>query len=380
MTFRPAVAEVDLGAIRANVETLASVAGGAELMAVVKADGYGHGAVEVSAAALEAGARWLGVALVEEGMALREAGIRAPVLVLSEPPVTAAAAVLEHALTPVVYREPWIEALAKAVADAGRDAPLAVHLKVDTGMHRAGCDPAAAVPLARLVAGRDELALEGLMTHLAVADELDHPVTDAQIAVFERVRQELAETGIEPPVVHASNSAATLTRAEARYSLVRCGIALYGIPPSPALDGFAPLRPAMSLRARVSQVRRVAAGDGISYGLRYRLERPATIAVVPVGYGDGVPRRLGQVGGEVLIGGQRRPIAGTVTMDQLMVDCGEDAVEAGDEAVLLGRQGDEEITAIEWGERLDTIAYEVTCGVGSRVPRAYLGRMPEAAT
>lgn len=370
MTFRPVVAEIDLGAIRANVSALAAIAGDAALMAVVKADAYGHGAERVARTATDAGAAWLGVALVEEGVGLREAGIGSPILVLSEPPPSAAGAVVAHHLTPVAYREPWIEALAKAVAEAGAD-PLPVHLKVDTGMHRAGCDGGEAVALAGAVAARGELVLEGLMTHFAVADEVDHPATEAQLASFEDVRAELAGAGFGPRIVHAANSAATLTRPEAHFDLVRCGIALYGIPPAPALDGLADLRPAMSLRARVSQLRAVAAGEGISYGLRYRLERPSTIVIVPVGYGDGVPRRLGHVGGEVLVGGRRRPIAGTITMDQLMVDCGDDAVEVGDEVVLIGRQGDEEITATEWALRLDTIAYEITCGVGARIPRTY---------
>lgn len=370
--FRPVAAEIDLDAVRANVATLAAVAGDADLMAVVKADAYGHGAVEVSGAALDAGAAWLGVAMVEEGAALREAGIEAPVLVLSEPPLAAAAAVVAHRLTPVVYRESWVEALAKAVADAGRG-HLGVHLKVDTGMHRAGCDGTEAVRVATAVAARDELAFEGLMTHLAVADELDHPATADQLAGFEAVRAELRRAGFDPPLVHAANSAATLVKPEARYGLVRCGIALYGIPPAPELEGKADLRPVMSLTAEVSQVRRVEAGEGISYGLRYQPARPATIATVPVGYGDGVPRRLGHVGGEVLLGGRRHPIAGTITMDQLMVDCGDDPVAPGDEVVLIGTQGDESITATEWAQRLDTIGYEITCGIGSRVPRRYVG-------
>jgi len=370
--FRPVAARIDLGAVAANVATLSDVAGGAALMAVVKADAYGHGAVEVARAALGAGATWLGVALVEEGAALRDAGLDGPVLLLSEPPVSAAAAVVDAGLTPVVYREVWVDALAKAVADAGRSTPLSVHLKVDTGMHRAGCDPADAVTLARSVAARDELLLEGLMTHLAVADEPDHSATAIQLACFDEVRTGLAEAGIEPAVVHAANSAATLTRPETRFDLVRCGIALYGIPPAPALAGHASLRPVLRLQAEVAQVRRVAAGEGVSYGLRYRLERDATIAVVPVGYGDGVPRRLGEVGGEVLIGGARYPISGTVTMDQLMVDCGDSDVAVGDEVVLIGSQGDEEITATEWAQRLGTIAYEITCGVGARVPRVYV--------
>lgn len=373
MSYRSALAEIDLGAVRANVECLAALAGDAALMAVVKADGYGHGAVPVARAALDAGAGWLGVATVEEGIELRDAGIDAPVLVLSEPRPAAAGAVVANRLVPVVYREVWIDALAEAVSTTGGTEPLPVHLKVDTGMHRAGCDPDDAVTVAKAIAKRAELRLEGLMTHLAVADEPEHPATADQLAGFENVRTALEKADLVPDVVHAANSAATIAFPEARYDLVRCGIAVYGIPPSPALDGRASLQPVMRLRAEVAQVRRVGAGEGISYGHRYRPERDATIAVVPLGYGDGVPRRLGQVGGEVLIGGRRRPIGGVVTMDQFMVDCGDDPIEVGDEAVLIGRQGADEVTANEWARLLDTIGYEITCGVSARVPRRYRG-------
>lgn len=373
MSYRSVVAEIDLEAARANVASLAARAGDAAFMAVVKADGYGHGAVPVARAALEAGADWLGVATVEEGIELREADIGAPVLVLSEPLASAAEAVVAHRLVPVVYREGWIDALAEAVAAAGQTDPLPVHLKVDTGMHRVGCDPDDAVTVAKAIARRAELRLEGLMTHLAVADDPENRATGDQLARFENVRAALEEADVGSEIVHAANSAATITRPETHYDLVRCGIALYGIPPAPALDGQASLQPVMRLRAEVAQVRRVAAGEGISYGHRYRPERDANVAVLPLGYGDGVPRRLGLAGGEVLIGGRRRPIAGTVTMDQFMVDCGDDAVSVGDEAVLIGRQGDEEITANEWAQLLDTIGYEITCGIGTRVPRRYRG-------
>jgi alanine racemase len=367
------VATVDLDAIRHNVAALLGVAGGAALMAVVKADAYGHGAVAVARAAVEAGATWLGVATVEEGAALRAAGLSAPILLLAEPVPEAASAVVGARLTPTVYREDWIGALADAAAAAATPDRLAVHLKVDTGMHRAGCDPEDAVALAKAVQARAELRLEGLMTHLAVADEPGHPHTAEQLDCFQAVRRALAAEGFEPPVVHAANSAATIDVADARFDLVRVGIALYGLPPAPLLASRVALRPALALRARVSQVRRVPAGHAVSYGQRYRLRSDATIAVVPVGYADGVPRRLGAVGGEVLVGGRRRPLAGTVTMDQIMVDCGDDAVAVGDEVVLIGRQGDEEITATEWAERLDTIAYEIVAGIGGRVPREHVG-------
>jgi alanine racemase len=374
--YRPAWAEVDLNAIRHNVGLLTRLVAPAGVMAVVKADGYGHGSVASAYAALEAGATWLGVALVEEGVELRDAGIDTPILLLSQPPVEAARAVVDAGLTPVVCSGRFIDALAKAAADAGVESHP-VHLKVDTGMHRIGCSPSEALDLAPAVKKHRELHLQGLLTHFAVADEPDNPYTAKQVAVFEAVRKELARMGIRPPLVHAANSAGVLTAPDARYDLVRCGISIYGIAPAAELDGRLPLKPALSLKARVSYVRRLQAGERLSYGLRYELDAPSTVATIPVGYADGVPRRLGQVGGEVLIGGQRKPIAGAVTMDQLLVDLGPgadaDAVEVGTEVVLLGRQGSDEISAAEWAEKLGTIPDEVCCGIGERVPRRYFG-------
>ena len=241
--FRPVWAEVDLDAVRDNVRNLIAMALPAALLAVVKADGYGHGAVPVAEAALDAGATWLGVALVEEGIALRNAGIDAPVLLLSEQPAEAAPAIVAHRLTPIVYTTDGIDALAKAVADAGNSEPLPVHLKVDTGMHRVGCAPDDALALAQAVAARTELVLGGVCTHFAVADDPSHPSTGEQIARFETVLAALDDHDIRPPIVHASNSAGLLAHPQARYDLVRCGIAIYGIPPGPEVAGVVPLRP-----------------------------------------------------------------------------------------------------------------------------------------
>jgi len=371
-TFRPVWAEVDLDAVRANVRTLADLAAPAALMAVVKADGYGHGAVPVARAALDAGASWLGVALVEEGAELRAAGIDAPILVLSEPPPAAAPAVVGLGLTPVAYTPVGIEALAKAVARAGTADALPVHLKVDTGMHRVGCMADDALALAESVAARDELRLEGVLTHLAVADEPDNPYTSQQLDRFDRVLADLRDAGVAFDLVHAANSAGLLAFGDrARFDLVRSGIAVYGVPPAPALASRAPLRPAMALKARVSHVKTLAEGDRLSYGLRYAMPRAGSVATVPVGYADGVPRALSATGGEVVVRGRRHPIAGTVTMDQFMVDVGDAPVQVGDEVTLLGRDGDAEVTADEWADRLGTINYEIVCGIGRRVPRTY---------
>ncbi|MGH9032779.1 MAG: alanine racemase [Acidimicrobiia bacterium] len=366
--------EVDLGALRGNVARLCETAAPAQLLAVVKANGYGHGAHEVARAAVDAGARWLGVATVWEGVELtrRRPRLPVPILVLSEPTNTVAAeAVVARGLTPVVYTLPGIERLAKAMVDVGARDPLPVHLKVDTGMHRVGCVPDEAVVLAETIAARDELALEGVCTHFAVADEPDNPYTPAQITRFEAVVAALGSRGLRPRLVHASNSAGLLAFPDARYDLVRVGIALYGVPPVRALADRVPLEPVLTIKARVSHVQWLDAGERVSYGLRYTLPARARIATVPVGYADGVPRNLGLRGGEVLVGGHRHPIAGTVTMDQLLVDVGEAEVRVGDEVVLIGRQGDEQVTALEWAEHLETIGYEIVCGIGSRVPRHY---------
>lgn len=369
--LRPVWAEVDLDAVRANVRVLRDhVSHATSVMAVVKADAYGHGAVECARAAVEAGAAMLGVALVEEGVELREAGIDAPIMVLSEPVASAADTVVEHRLVPTVYTTGGIEALAKAVISAGAD-PLPVHLKVDTGMHRVGCSPAEAGRLASTVTAHDELLLDGVLTHLAVADELHHPYNAQQLAAFDAVLERLRARALTPRIVHAANSAAALVLPEARYDMVRCGIAVYGVPPAAAISGVVPLQPALSVKARVSYVQRLAADEALSYGLRYRLAADAWVATVPIGYADGIPRNLGAAGGEVLVGGRRRRIAGAVTMDQLMVDLGDSPAQPGDEVVLLGRQGDEAISAQEIADRLGTIAYEVVCGIGPRVPRRY---------
>jgi alanine racemase len=213
--------------------------------------------------------------------------------------------------------------------------------------------------------------LQALWTHCAVADEPGNDFTDEQLDRFDGAIAALEKEGLRPPTLHAANSAAAIDHPRSRHDLVRVGIATYGIAPAPALANRVDLRPAMSLRAEVSMVKRVRRGERVSYGLRHTFERDTNVATVPIGYADGVPRRLSLTGGEVLAGGRRRPIVGVVTMDQLMIDCGDDPVAAGDEVVLIGRQGGAEITADEWAERLGTIAYEVVCVIGPRVPRHY---------
>jgi alanine racemase len=370
-------AEVDLDAIAHNVGVLRKVAAPAPVLAVVKADGYGHGAVPVAGAALDAGAIGLGVATPDEGVELREAGVDAQVMVLSEPRPPEFAACAAYALEPTLYTATGIRAAAAAATRHGHQ--LSVHLKVDTGMHRVGADPADAVELADAIAAEPSLVLASVFTHCAVADEPDDPFTGVQLGRFHDALRALADHGHRPPSRHAANSAAALLHPTARLDLVRCGIALFGISPAPGLAdraaAIADLRPALALKAAVSFVKEVRAGERVSYGLRHRFERDSVVATLPIGYADGVPRRLHELGVDVLVGGRRCPIVGVITMDQLLVDCGAvgevPVPQVGAEAVLIGEQGDEQVTAEDWAIRLGTIAYEIVCGIGSRIPRVY---------
>jgi alanine racemase len=382
--IRPAYAEIDLDAIAQNARLLRRVAAPAALCAVVKADAYGHGAVPVARELVRVGVPLLAVALVSEGVELRDADVAGPVLLLSECPPDEVQVAVDAGLTLTVYSVPAVEAAEAASRKNG--VRTAVHLKLDTGMHRAGLDPADLLEVALRIAASDALDFEGFFTHLAVADEQHDPYTEIQLDRLAKGRAVLASAGITPRVVHAANSAGTLLWPAARHDLVRCGISIYGHLPAPAIAqsaraalGEDELVPAMSIRSRVSFVRSLNAGERPSYGRRIPLPADSIVATVPIGYADGLPRALGANGGAVLIGGRRRPIAGTVTMDQIVVDCGPTGdVQAGDEVVLLGRQGDEIVTAEEWAARTDTIAYEVLCRIGPRVPRRYVGGAGDA--
>ncbi|MFW2383612.1 MAG: alanine racemase [Acidimicrobiales bacterium] len=359
-----AFAEIDPTAITLNTATLAGRALTSEVCAVVKANGYGHGAATAAAAAIAGGATRLGVAQVQEGISLREDGFDLPIWLLSEPDPGEFVDCVRYRLEPPLYSEPGIQ----AAADAVRGSALSVHLMIDTGMHRVGARPEDAVSTAINLARHSGLELSSIWTHLAVADEPGNPYTNRQLDMFENILSTLEAAGLEIPLTHAANSAATIALPRSHREVVRPGIALYGMPPSAALMGMVELTPAMKLWSTVSLVKRLQAGDRLSYGLRTTLSRDANIATIPIGYADGVARRWWETG-EVLIQGQRCKIVGVVTMDQIMVDCGDLPIAAGDEAVLIGRQGEEEITATEWADALGTINYEVTCGIGPRVRR-----------
>jgi alanine racemase len=372
-THRWAWAEIDLDALGRNVTFMRSLLSGSDLWAVVKAGAYGHGAVPVAQAALRAGAVGLCVALTQEGEELRDAGIDAPILLLSEQPPQHSDALVAARLIPTVYSVSGVRALADAVRACRLPNRYPVHVKVDTGMHRVGVSLDDVALLLSELSCHEVLELQSVFTHLAVADEPDHPYTLQQL---DRFRSVLAGRWDGP--THVANSAAVMSQHDAHQSFVRVGMALYGLSPGPGVDELAAsLEPVMSLRGRVSFVKQLCAGEPISYGLRYRLDADATIATVPLGYADGVPRRLSLTGGEVLVRGQRCPIVGSITMDQLMVDCGNLSVDIGDEVVLLGQQGEQRITATDWATRVDTIAYEMICGISLRIPRVYTGSVVE---
>jgi alanine racemase len=361
---------IDLDAIAHNVRTLkARTRPGTLFMAVVKADGYGHGAVEVARASLKAGADRLGVATVEEAVQLREAGIAVPIQLLSEPPAAAVDLLVEQDLIPTVTRREFAHALARAAAAAGREARF--HLKIDTGMNRIGVQTDDAPEIASELAALPGLQIEGVFTHFATADIVGDWDFEAQLSRFTDVVARMRDEGVSPPIVHACNSPGTILHPEAHFDMVRCGIAIYGLHPAPSTYDRIDLRPAMSVSAQVTLVKRVGIGEGVSYGLTWRSAAPTTIATLPLGYADGVHRILSNRM-EVLIGGVRCAQVGRICMDQLMVEIPRTAsVAEGDEAVLVGTQGEQRILMDEVAEAAGTINYETACAFGMRMPRDY---------
>jgi alanine racemase len=368
---RWAWAEVHTGLISHNVAIVAQRTAPVQVWAVVKANGYGHGAVQVANAALAGGATGLCVAIVDEGVALRRAGITAPILLLSEQPPELSDLIVGYQLTPTITTTRGAAVLAASASAA--DQIVKVHIKVDTGMHRVGVAPRETMSLASFISSYDSLTIEGIYTHFAVADDPSHPANAAQLSAFNSVLEDLSSRGINPPIIHAANSAAALANGPSRFTMVRLGIAMYGLRPGAGVaDLCAGLIPAMSLKSRVSAVRWVEAGEAVSYGLVRPLAKGSLIATVPIGYADGVPRALGRTNVQVLLNGVPRTIAGTITMDQLMIDCESDSsVMVGDEVVLIGKQGEHSVTADDWADALGTIGYEIVCGISPRIFRRY---------
>jgi alanine racemase len=370
-----AQARIDLDAVRDNVAVLRDHAAGAAVMAVVKADAYGHGLLPCARAALAGGATWLGTALVEEAVALRRAGVGGRVLAWLAAPGEDAYAEAVAADVDLSANAPWaVDEIVAAARAAGRTARL--HLKVDTGLSRGGATRADWPELvdAALRAQADgAVRVVGLWTHFAWADAPGHPTVTGQLDAFRDAVALAERAGVEPEVRHVANSAATLTSPAARFDLVRPGIAVYGVSP---MDDVAPadfgLRPAMTLAARLALVKRVPAGSGVSYGHAYVTASDTTLGLVPLGYADGVPRAASSQG-PVLAAGRVRPVAGRVCMDQIIVDLGDDVAAAGDEVVLFGSGEGGEPLAADWARAAGTIAYEIVTRVGPRVPRVYTG-------
>jgi alanine racemase len=372
----PACAQVDLSAISSNVDALKQRAGNAEVMAVVKADAYGHGLVPSARAAVRGGATWLGVAQLPEAVELRRAGVETPLLSWLHVPGQDFAEALELGIDLGISTTWALDQVLATAAATGRTAR--VHLKVDTGLGRNGAwDAELATLLSRLAEGQAERAVEvvGLFSHFAYADAPQHPTVRAQQERFEGIVAQAARAGIEPQVRHLANSAATLTNPSAHYDLVRPGVSVYGLSPVPDLgapEDFG-LREAMRLVSRLSSVKDSPAGQGVSYGHVYTTTEPTKLGLVPMGYSDGVPRHATSVG-PVQVGDRQYVVAGRVCMDQFVLDLGVDSpAVAGDEVVLFGVGALGEPTAQDWAAAIDTINYEIVTRVGARVPRVYVG-------
>ncbi len=370
MTVR-AEAVIDLAALRANLDYLCgSAVGGPEVarMVVVKADAYGHGAIEVARVARDAGIPWLGVALPSEALQLRAAGDTGRILAwLYAPGDADLAACVAADVDLSAGSLGMLKDVAEAAESSGRVAR--VHLKVDTGLGRGGCMPDAWADLVAAAVASPHIEVVGVWSHLASADIPDAMETDDQVAAFEDALAAAERAGVRPEVRHLASSGAALSRLDTRYDLVRLGIATYGVPPGPAIDMGA-LRPVMTLRATVAATKRVPAGHGVSYGLTWRAPQATTLALVPLGHGDGLPRTAR--GAHVFVGGEQRPIVGRIAMDQVVVDVGDAPVAAGDEVIVWGEGHNGEPTVSDWAAWDDTIGYEIVTRLGSRVPRRYV--------
>ena len=359
-------AEIDLDALADNVRLLKSQANGAALLAVVKANAYGHGAVAVARAALAAGVDRLGVICVDEGEQLRRADITAPILVMGHTPAAEARRLVDLSLTPSVVSREVALALARVASERGIE--VAVHLKVDTGLNRYGLPPSEAADLGRWLRDLAGVQVEGLFTHFASADERDKSHTLEQHRLFLSVAEQLDWV----PIRHVSNTATLLDMPDMSLEMVRPGLGIYGCYPSSQVNRSLPVRPALSLKSRVARLTSLAPGESVSYGRTWRASRPSLIGLVLCGYADGLPRALSNRG-SVLVRGQRAPIVGRVCMDMCMVDLSDiPDVAVDDEVVIIGRQGEEEISADEVAELCDTISYEILCGISARVSRLYL--------
>jgi alanine racemase len=371
LSARPAWVEINLDHIEHNIRELRRLIGPiTQIMAVVKADGYGHGAAAVSEAALKGGAGSLAVAFVEEAVELRRAGITAPILILGYTDPAQFSTLVRYKLTPTVFSFDTASRFSALAVENNVHLPL--HLKVDTGMGRIGLLPEEVVGVVSRIIKLPGLSIEGIFTHLAAAEEFDQSYTGGQLRLFDRVIDRCLEKGIVFPLIHAANSAAAILTPSARYNLIRLGIALYGCYPSPGLDnGRLNLLPALTFKSRVVMVKEVPPGTSISYGCTYRTDQDTLIATIPVGYADGYSRLLSNRG-HVLIRGVRAPVVGRICMDHLMADVSAiPGADRGDEVVIYGKQGAEDLKVEEAAGQIGTINYELLCAIDKRVPRFY---------
>ncbi|AHJ30262.1 alanine racemase [Nodularia spumigena CS-584] len=363
--------EIDLGALSHNVQQLVQfLSPNTQLMAVVKADAYGHGAVTVAQTAVESGAGWLGVATVPEGIQLREGGIKAPILILGASYTPEQIQAIAHwKLQPSLCSPKQAFIFSNILETINDGSPLPVHIKLDTGMSRLGTNWKEAVEFVQLVQNLPHLEIASIYSHLATADDLDTTFMQEQHRRFEQAIAQIKSTGINPPCLHLANSAASLTNRALHYDIVRAGLAIYGLYPATHLQHTIHLKPVLQLKTRVTQVKTIAAGTGVSYGQQFIAPQEMRLAVVGIGYADGVPRNLSQKM-QVLIRGQRVPQVGTITMDQLMLDVSAiPDLQEGEIVTLLGEQGREQISANDWAEKLNTISWEILCGFKHRLPR-----------
>jgi len=369
---RPTVAEIDLGALRSNYHALKAAASHGELMVVVKADAYGHGAVIVARTLAAEGCRQFGVATIDEARELREAGLNARIFLQAGFFASQAREIIDLDLTPFVFHPSLIAPLERAATTAGRTR-FPIHVKVDTGASRLGVMPSELGALIDELRAAPALELEGLCTLLANASDPASKVTDSQLAVFRAALSGLSGAGFAPKIAHVANSAALVLRHDSHFDLARPGLAIYGLPPVAAVRDKIDLRPVMTFKTRLMQLKPISAGTGVGYGHTFVAERPSTIGVLPVGYADGYKRGL-QHGGEVLVRGHRAPVVGAVSMDLTTIDVTDvPGVAVGDDVILWGGAGEAMISVNDVARLVQTISYEMLCTVGKRVPRVCRG-------
>ena len=369
-SFRPTRAEINLKALDKNIESLRSFLGSrTKFMAIVKANAYGHGAKEVALAAEKAGADYLGVAYLGEALELRSCGIKTPILILSETPASFAGHVIEHDITQTVYTVGMAQELSRCASLQGKKAR--VHVKVDTGMGRVGVFPSGAPELIKNIARLPFIEIEGIFTHFSCGEDLENNLTQNQLDAFLSVLDLIKKEGFSIPIKYCANSAAVFNFPKSHLDMVRLGITMYGLYPPGLKRCPVVLQKVLSLKTKVLYIKRVPKGTPLSYGATYVTQKETSIATLPVGYADGLSRQLSNKG-QVLIRGKRYPIVGRVTMDMTLVETGDDKIDVWDDVSIIGRDGDEEITADEIAGLIDSINYEVVCGIGKRVPRVYI--------